>query len=102
MLDWNQKGGKMALRTIEIICLPCPKCENLRTIIHNMIKSIETEHKIKVPPFEIKHTQNLQNLNTYSLNPAQLPAIIINGNLEIAGKIDPAVLKIKIEAIRQS
>jgi len=88
----------MAIKTIEVICIPCQKCERLLKQIENTIKSMELQKKIKID-YQIKHTCQIKEINKYSLNPSQVPALIINGNLELAGHIEPLVLRAKLESI---
>lgn len=90
----------MAIKSIEIICIPCEKCEYMEFEIHKTIKNMENEFKIRIP-FEFKHTITLQSISKYSLNPSQLPAVIINGNLEISGKAPAAIIKNKLSSIHQ-
>ena len=90
----------MAIRTIEIICLPCPKCEKLNTNILQAIKAIELTFKIKIP-YELKHTPHLRDISKYSVSPSQTPAVIINGKLEFAGNVEPALIQKKLESIHR-
>lgn len=90
----------MSIKSIEIICLPCKKCEGLEVKIREMVKNIEMINKIKIP-FEFKHTTNLLTISQYSLNPSQTPVIIINGIVEFAGKFDPILTKLRLEALHK-
>ena len=90
----------MSIKSIEIICLPCFKCEQLKNKIPELIKAIEIQNKTKIS-YEFKHTPDLRGISRYSLNPSQTPAIIINGNVELAGQIEPAVLKKKLESMHR-
>jgi len=90
----------MAIRTIEIICIPCPKCDRVKQMIAAAIKQIELQNRIKLT-YELKHTPNLSNLANYSVNASQTPAVVINGRLELAGMIEqPALIK-KLETIHR-
>ena len=91
----------MPIQSIEIICVPCPKCEGLERRIRSMIESIGMSNRTKII-FEFKHTTKLTDISKYSLNPAQTPAILINGEVEMAGRVDPIVLRRKLEAIQRS
>jgi hypothetical protein len=42
------------IKSIEIICIPCNKCERLKTDIAEIIKTIELQNKIKIY-YEFKH-----------------------------------------------
>ena len=88
----------MPIRTIEIMCLPCSKCEQLKSKIKIAIKAMELQKAIRIT-YEFKHTPHLKELIKYSLNASQTPAVIINGNVELAGRIEPTVLKAKLEQI---
>ncbi|MFA6216652.1 MAG: thioredoxin family protein [Candidatus Omnitrophota bacterium] len=88
----------MAIKTIEVICRPCPKCEFIEKKIREVIKSLEIQYKTKIF-FEFKHTENLKAMQRYSLSPAQVPVVLINGNVELAGRIEAASIKTKMESI---
>ena len=87
----------MPINSIEIICLPCPKCEKLEAKIHEMIKNIEAILKTKIV-YELKLTRSLKDITVHSLNPSQTPAILINGQVEFAGRVDFILLRRKLEA----
>ena len=91
----------MAIKTIEVICLPCQKCAGLEMKIREMIKSIEMVNKVKIP-FEFKHTTTLLTIAQYSLNPSQTPIVIINGIVEFAGRLDLVLLRRRLEAIHKA
>lgn len=87
----------MSINSIEVICLPCPKCQNLELKIRDMIKNIEAMLKRKIV-YELKLTRTLKDITNYSLNPSQTPAVLINGEVEFAGKVDFILLRRKLEA----
>ncbi len=91
----------MAIRTIEIICLPCGKCEQLKAMVINTIKSIELQGKTKIM-YDLRITQSLLNVTNYGLSPAQTPVLLINGVVEAAGKIDQGVIRHKLVTIQKS
>lgn len=91
----------MPIKSIEVICLPCPKCETLEQKIRGVVKSIEAVHKIQIP-FEFKHTKTLRDIANYSLSPAQAPVIIVNGNVEFAGRFDLILARNRLESIHRS
>jgi hypothetical protein len=62
-----------------------------------MIKNIEAMLKTKIV-YELKLTRSLRDITNYSLNPSQTPALLINGQVEFAGKIDFILLRRKLEA----
>ncbi len=90
----------MPISSVEIICPPCPKCDQLGKKIADIVKGIETANKTKIT-YEFKHTANIQGLSRYGLNPSQTPAILINGKVEVGGRVDLAVLKRRLEAINK-
>ncbi len=90
----------MAITSIEIICLPCPKFAGLDAKIWGMIKSMEMINKVKIS-FEFKHTTKLLTISQYSLNPSQTPIIIINGIVEFAGKFDGILMRRRLEEIHK-
>ena len=90
----------MAIKSIEIICTPCPKCGQLKNRIIEIIKTMELQNKIKIN-YEFKHTINLAEISKFSLNASQLPAVIINGNLEFSGQAEAMALRAKLESIHK-
>ena len=91
----------MAIKSVEVICLPCPKCAGLEMKIKEMVKSIGMINKIAIN-FEYKQTTSLRDISKYSLNPSQTPAILINGVVEFAGKLDMILVRRGLEAIHKS
>lgn len=91
----------MAIRTIEIICIPCPKCDMVETKIREAIKNIEQDYKIKIA-YEFKHTINLRDISKYNISPSQIPAVVINGALEFAGRIETPIIKRRLDAIHRN
>ena len=90
----------MAIRTIEIMCIPCSKCAQLETEIRRIIQHIEQVNNIKIP-YTFRHTTNLQYISNYALQPSQTPVVIINGCVESAGNVIPTLLKMKLESIHR-
>ena len=88
----------MPIKTIEIICTICPKCEQLKAKIKEAIVAIEIQNRVKIT-YALKLTTDLRGISNYSLNPSQLPAVIINGNLEFCGQIDASALRTKLVSI---
>lgn len=88
----------MPLKSIEIICIPCPKCERVKKLLNEAVQNIERQNKTKLS-FDFKHTTSLGAIGNFGLNPSQTPAIIINGNAELAGLVEPLVLKKKLESM---
>ena len=90
----------MPIKTIEIICIPCPKCERVKKFITDAIKLIEIQNKIKIF-YDFKHTTNLLQLSQYSVNASQAPVVIINGNVEFSGQVTQDVVKNRLEAMNR-
>lgn len=90
----------MAIKSIEIICIPCKKCADLEIRIHEIIKCVEMINKIKIP-FEFKHITDIRNISKYNLNPSQTPAVLFNGKVEFAGHIDLILVRRKLESLHR-
>ena len=90
----------MPIRTIEIICIPCEKCEWAKRVIQEVIKGLELQNKTKII-YEFKHTIKIADITKYSLNPSQAPAILVNGNVEYAGRVEPLALKKRLETLHR-
>lgn len=90
----------MPIKTIEVICIPCPKCERVKKFIIDAIKLIEIQNKIKIV-YDFKHTTNLLQLSQYSVNASQAPVVIINGNVEFSGQVAQDVVKKRLEALNR-
>ena len=90
----------MAIQSIEIICTPCHKCDNLKKMIIEIIKDMELQNRIKIS-YEFKHTTSLKEISRFSLNASQLPAVIINGNLEFSGQPGAMALRTKLNSLHK-
>lgn len=89
----------MPINKIEIICKPCRKCDLLKERIDTILKAMEFKYHVKFR-FELVHTTNLSAMSKYSLNPTQVPVVVINGHVEFAGFVkDPHLIRMKLEAI---
>lgn len=88
----------MPIKSIEIICRPCAKCDQMKVKILEAIKNIELQSKRKII-YEFKHTPDFREIGKYSISPSQAPAVIVNGNLEFAGSAEMGVIKMKLESI---
>lgn len=91
----------MPIKTVEVICLPCPKCEGLEKKVCEMVNVIGMRNHINIP-FEFTHTKSLRDITRYSLNPAQTPVILINGNVEFAGRVDVNLLRGRLETVQKN
>jgi hypothetical protein len=90
----------MPIGTIEIMCIPCAKCERVKRLIIDAIKVIEFQNKVKIV-HQFKHTPNLIQAAQYSVNASQAPIVIINGNVAFAGQVTNDVIIKKLEAIHK-
>ena len=90
----------MPINSIEIMCIPCPKCERVKTLISDAIKQIELQNKIKIV-YSFQQTPNFLKASQYSVNPSQAPIVIINGNVELSGQVTLDVVKKRLEAINK-
>jgi len=91
----------MPIRSIEVICIPCDKCERAKRTIMDVIKGIEIQKKTKIV-YDFRHNPSLQGLDKYSINASQAPAILINGTLEFAGRVDAGALRAKLLAFQNT
>ncbi len=90
----------MAIKSIEVICLPCPRCEFIIRKLNEAIRSLEYSYKIKIK-YEFKHTKNIRNIEKYSVNASQTPVVLINGSVEFAGRIEAATIIPKLDSIHK-
>lgn len=90
----------MTIKSVEVICKSCAKCRDLEPAIREMIKSMALQNKIVIT-FDFKHNQDLRALEKFSLGPAQTPALLINGQVEFAGRVDRINLKRRLEIIHK-
>lgn len=88
----------MPIKSVEIICIPCPKCEQLKKVVSDIIRDIGLRNKIKIV-YDFKFIANTRDVSKYGLNPSQTPVLIVNGNVEGAGRIDNIALKNKLNGI---
>jgi len=91
----------MPIKSMELICAPCPKCMEVEQKLRDIVKSLEAIYRIKIP-FEFIHTKNLLNISKYSLNASQTPVLLINGNVEFAGKLDWILIRKRLEAFHKT
>ena len=91
----------MPIQTVEILSRRGQSVDRLLDEIRQLIKTMELTHKVKITP-EYTMSTDLTRMDKYSLNPSQLPAVIINGQVECTGsKSDRKILKIRLEAIHR-
>ncbi len=90
----------MAINKVEIVCKPCPKCDGLENKIRDIIKSIGIANKITIV-FTFVHTKELTGLADLGVNPGMTPVILINDQVELAGRVDMQALRKRFEAIHK-
>lgn len=90
----------MSINTVEIMCVPCSKCEQMKKLITDAVKQIETQNKIIIT-YEFKHTPHLKAASQYSVNPSQAPIVIVNGNVEFSGAANKDLIEKKILAVHR-
>jgi len=85
----------MIFLKIYILTRPNQNCD----LLESRFKLVVTLMKL---PAEIKRTTNFADFSGCAINPSQMPAVIINGNVEFAGEV-PALdmIKRRLEEIRQ-
>jgi hypothetical protein len=91
------------IKKIEIICLPCHKCEILAKKVGNILEVLRRKYKIPIK-CEIKHINNkaevTQGMSRYGFNTGQLPIVLINDALAFAGQIESDnVIRMKFEDV---
>lgn len=91
----------MPIRSVEIVCLPCNKCNQLKVLVTNLIKSLEEKGRNKII-YDLRVTSSLQNIANYGLSPAQTPVLLINGVVECAGSVDQSIIKAKLTSAHRS
>jgi hypothetical protein len=90
----------MAIKSIEVICMPCAKCDLVKKMILEEVKAIELQNKIKIT-YDFKHTTDLRAADKYSVNISQAPIIVINGQVELAGQVQRPAIKNKLVSINK-
>ena len=90
----------MSINSIEIMCVPCSKCEQMKRLITDAVKQIETQNRIKIN-YDFKHTPHLRDASQYSVNPSQAPIVLINGSVELSGSATKDLVDRKMLAIHR-
>lgn len=88
------------IQTVEVICKPCSKCQDLEKQIKDAIHTIEGLYKIKIP-YTFQMIRDLGAMSKFSLTSYQSPVIVINGQVEMAGRVDIQILRKRLEAIHK-
>ena len=94
------------IKKVEIICMPCHKCDKLIKVIENILQVLRRKYNIPIK-CEIKHYQSkvevIQGMNKFNFNAGQLPITLINGTLAFAGQVEGEnVVRMKFEEIMRS
>lgn len=85
----------MAVLKIDILTRPDQDCR----LLESRLKLAVALMKL---PAEIKRTSNFAAFTGCAINPSQVPAVIINGNVEFAGDVpDLEMIRHRLEEIRQ-
>lgn len=67
---------------IDILCLPCIKCRNLKNNIERALRISEAEATIR-------HIVDFSEFTKHSVNVSQAPILVIEGRVEFAGRVPP-------------
>ncbi len=91
------------IKKIEIICLPCHKCELLQERIYTITRCLEFKYNTKIR-FEFIHYQFkreiLMQLMRYGFAFNQMPITLINGEVVFIGHVKGEnVVRWKLEEI---
>jgi len=88
----------MAVFNIEIICRRCSKCEFIELKLCEAIRQLEYKYQTKID-YELKLNEDLREMNKFALNASQRPVVLVNGNVEFAGRIQTRFIKTKLDSI---
>ncbi|OGX19032.1 MAG: hypothetical protein A3K83_00555 [Omnitrophica WOR_2 bacterium RBG_13_44_8b] len=88
----------MAVFNIEIICRKCSKCEFIELKLREAIRQLEYKYQTKID-YELKINEDLREMNKFALSASQRPVVVVNGNVEFAGRIMTRFLKSKLDSI---
>lgn len=87
------------IRTIEIICKPCYKCDLVIQRINYILECIQNQKGVKFK-YEFKHNKNIHDAEKYGYNITQLPIVKINGDIEFVGHVkEEHLIRMKLEEI---
>jgi glutaredoxin len=79
--------------TIELVTSPgCTKCATVRSTIHHVLQDVTAEYT------EVDLTEHPEYARDYHLLSA--PAVIINGQLELQGRVSATALRQRLGAIQ--
>jgi len=93
------------LKKIEIVCIPCHKCEVIKEKIQIILKHIEGTLKVRTHCELIYYTNRKEAMEAvirsgYAIN--ELPVILINGAVAFTGsRISEQRIRIILEGILQ-
>jgi len=85
----------MAVLKIDILIRPNENCD----LLESRLKLVVTMMNMQA---DINRTTNFAAFTGCAINPSQIPAVIINGNVEFAGEVpNIEMIKRRLEEIRQ-
>jgi hypothetical protein len=91
------------IKKVEIICIPCHKCEILKERIETITQCLEFKYNMRIK-YELIHCENKKEVIAalarygYSIN--QLPITLINGEIAFIGHVKGEnVIRWKLEEI---
>ncbi len=93
----SRRHHNFMIRTIQIICKPCHKCELMKQRIKFLIQCLEFKHHIKIK-YALEHIKDIRKAEDYGLNITQLPLTLINGEVAFAGHVKgDHIVRMKLE-----
>ena len=85
------------MKTIEIICKPCPKCLLLKEKIRNILNCLQQKYNVKIP-YELKHNPDIRAAEMLGYAASQLPVVLIDGYVEFVGNVkEESLIRMKLE-----
>ena len=85
------------MKTIEIICKPCPKCALLKEKIQNILSCLQQKYNVKIV-YELKHNPDLRAAEMLGYPANQTPVVLIDGHVEFAGNVkEEHLIRMKLE-----
>jgi hypothetical protein len=91
------------LKTVEIICMPCHKCDVMKEKIKSVLTAIGNQNRMRMRcEFIYYNTRKeaLVRLSKLGLNIAQLPITLINGQVAFTGsKVGEHEIRLIVEGI---
>jgi hypothetical protein len=89
------------IKSVEIICKPCDKCEALEQKIRNAIKVIEIKNRIKIK-YDLKRNKDMFAAEKYGYGTKDLPLTLINDHVVFDGHVKGEdFIRFSLEAINR-